>query len=146
MASTQETLLTSIRRQVHAFEALRQLLAGQLGIGVTEFVALGHLYDSGPVTAREIGQQLQLTSGSVTALLHRLEALEYAERSENPDDKRSVLVEISAAGVEAWEWVVLQTAAPIARAVRHSELTTKEAIRFFDLFAEQMEMLGEQLA
>jgi DNA-binding MarR family transcriptional regulator len=131
---------------MHAFEALRQLLATQLGLGLTEFVALGHLYDEGPITARDLGQRLQLTSGRVTALLNRLEAIGYAERAGNPDDRRSVLIEICPAGVEAWDWVVLQTAAPIARAVRASEMTTKEAIRFFDLFAEHLETLGEQLA
>ena len=85
----------AIRRQMHSFEALRERLAAQPRVSVcTELIALGHLYDEGPLTASELGERLRLTSGSVTALINRLEAAGYAERVENPDDRRSVLIEI----------------------------------------------------
>ena len=146
MASARQELSIAIRRQVHAWESLRLVLAEQIGLGLTEFVALGHIYDSGAITATELGELLHLTSGSVTALINRLEASGYAERVENPDDRRSVLITTCPAGEDAWSWVIEQTYAPVARAVRGSELSTKDAIRLFGLFADQIEGLSSQLA
>jgi DNA-binding MarR family transcriptional regulator len=146
MAGARQELSIAIRRHLHAWESLRLVLSEHIGLGLSEFIALGHVYDAGSITATELGERLHLTSGSVTALLNRLELAGYAERIENPDDRRSVLVTTCPAGDDAWLWVLEQTANPIARAVRASEISTKSAIKLFDAFADQIETLSHQLS
>ena len=46
--------------------------------------------------ASEIGQALGLTSGSVTALVDRLEAAKLVKRSVSEADRRAILVELTA--------------------------------------------------
>jgi DNA-binding MarR family transcriptional regulator len=146
MSKAQQALTTAIRRQMHAFEMLREILAGHLGLGLSELVALGHLYDEGPLTARNLGDRLRLTSGSVTALINRLEASDFAQRVENPEDRRSVLIEICPAGEDAWTWLLEQITTPISRAVRASDFTNRQAINMFESVASQMDEISAQLS
>lgn len=68
-----------------------------------------------PLTPNEISAHLHLTSGSVTSLLDGLERRELVRREQHPDDRRKVLVSITAAGralVDVYlpETVAIQTA------------------------------------
>lgn len=49
------------------------------------------------ITPREIAAQLDLTPGSVTTMLDRLEAVGYVVRSPHADDRRKVLVRATSA-------------------------------------------------
>jgi DNA-binding MarR family transcriptional regulator len=89
---------------VLGWERYREAAADELGIGPTEVAALGLLYHSGPHTPSDIGQRLNLTSGSVTALLDRLEGAAFVSRTPNPDDRRSLLVTLTPAGQHAMQW------------------------------------------
>jgi DNA-binding HxlR family transcriptional regulator len=51
------------------------------------------LLESGPVPASTITKQLQLTSGSITTLIDRLEKKGLVVRVRHPTDRRVVLVE-----------------------------------------------------
>lgn len=57
-------------------------------------VACLRLLSSGGKRASEIGQALGLTSGSVTALVDRLEAAKLVKRSESDADRRAIHVEL----------------------------------------------------
>jgi DNA-binding MarR family transcriptional regulator len=94
----------AVRDLVLGFERYREAVADELGIGPTEVVALGFLYHGGPHTPSDIGQRLGLTSGSVTALLDRLEGAAFVTRSPNPDDRRSLLATLTPAGRHAMQW------------------------------------------
>ena len=50
------------------------------------------------VTPHAIGNRLSLTTGSVTALLDRLQSAALIERQANPEDRRSLLIVATAAG------------------------------------------------
>ena len=89
---------------VRGWERYREVVADELGIGPTEVVALGLLYHGGPLTPSDLGQRLNLTSGSVTALLDRLEAAAFVTRTPNPDDRRSLLAALTPAGRHAMQW------------------------------------------
>jgi DNA-binding MarR family transcriptional regulator len=57
----------------------------------SEIAALTHLAE-GSMTPGELGRRMQLTSGGMTALLHRLHRAGHVNRRPHPSDRRSVVV------------------------------------------------------
>lgn len=70
-------------------------LCRRLGASRSDYDALEALDAHGPLTPGELGTLLSLTSGSVTALLGRLEDLGWARREPHPDDRRKVVVSLT---------------------------------------------------
>jgi DNA-binding MarR family transcriptional regulator len=101
-------LALGVRQLIRSGEHLRNLLARQLRIGPTDLIAIEHLYTDGPLTPRELAARMDLTSGTVTALLDRLEQAGLLARSNNPKDRRSLLISTTAAGEHAVQWVFEQ--------------------------------------
>jgi DNA-binding MarR family transcriptional regulator len=71
-------------------------VAARQGLSATEEKALDLLERSGPLTAGELARRSGLAPASVTGLIDRLERKGFARRVPNPDDRRSVLVEVDA--------------------------------------------------
>jgi DNA-binding MarR family transcriptional regulator len=96
-----------IQPQLRLLVLERQRFLARLGrrLGVTriEFEALNELGERGELTPGELGERLSLTSGSVTALLDRLERLGWAARERHPDDRRKVVVRPTAVAQRAAE-------------------------------------------
>ena len=61
-----------------ARDRMRAALARQAGISETDLDALEHLEADGPLTQRDLGERLSITSGAVTMLIDRLEAAGWA--------------------------------------------------------------------
>jgi len=74
-------------------------LCRRVGASRSDYDALEALDAHGPLTPGELGTLLSLTSGSVTALIGRLEELGWASREPHPDDRRKVIVSLTK---EAW--------------------------------------------
>jgi DNA-binding MarR family transcriptional regulator len=94
----------ALRQLVLGWDRYRESVANQLAVGTSEVVALGFLFQEGPLTPREIGLRLNLTSGSITALLDRLESSGFVARSQHPDDRRSLLATVTPAGRHAMQY------------------------------------------
>lgn len=77
------------------------MIAKRMGLGFTEVVALHHLYDSGGLTPKRLGELMFLTPGAVTQLVDKLERAGQLERAPNPADRRSLLLRQTATGEEA---------------------------------------------
>jgi DNA-binding MarR family transcriptional regulator len=75
-------------------------LCRRVGASRSDYDALEALDAHGPMTPGELGALLSLTSGSVTALIGRLEDLGWARREPHPDDRRKVIVSLTEA---AWQ-------------------------------------------
>src|SRR3954451_10514625 len=84
--------------QLHLFainrDRFRAAMAAVLGIGLIDLDTLEYLERFGPLTQRDLGTRLLLTSGAVTMLVDRLENLGLVRRRPHPDDRRSTLVEL----------------------------------------------------
>jgi MarR family transcriptional regulator, 2-MHQ and catechol-resistance regulon repressor len=69
-----------------------------LGIGFSDFLALEVLLHKGPTPVNEIGRKVQLTSGSITTAIDRLERKGMVERRNDPDDRRARVVHLTPEG------------------------------------------------
>lgn len=56
------------------------------------------LWDKDPVTVNELGEELNLDSGTLSPLLKKLEALEVITRQIDPKDERRVIVKLTKKG------------------------------------------------
>ena len=115
-----DALTAALRHLVHGWERFRHVIAAELHISISEVIALGHITDRGRVTPRELAALMHLTSGSITALLDRLEAAAFIGRIQNPGDKRSVLISARPAGRHAAGWMHDQSSNSVAEALAAS--------------------------
>jgi len=98
--SRQERLTASLQRFGLARDQMRAALASGAGISPADLDALEHLEAAGPLTQRQLGERLSLTSGAMTMLVDRLERAGWVRRRSHPTDRRAVLVELSARSAE----------------------------------------------
>jgi DNA-binding MarR family transcriptional regulator len=75
-------------------------LCRHVGVSRSDYDALEALDEHGSLTPGELGTLLSLTSGSVTALIDRLEKLGWASRNRHLDDRRKVVVTLTQ---NAWQ-------------------------------------------
>jgi len=127
MAPRAPTPPNRIQPNLRRFELARQQLIAQVcrrhGVSRTEFDALDELSQADGLTPGELGDRLSLTSGSVTALIDRLERLGWAGREPHPDDRRKVVVR----GTAAAEAVGIAEIGPLVMAV--SEVASRLSAR-----------------
>jgi DNA-binding MarR family transcriptional regulator len=72
---------------------LHQVVAGRLGLHITDHKCMGMLCELGPLSAGRLAELTGLTTGAITGVLNRLERAGYARRIRNPKDRRNVNVE-----------------------------------------------------
>lgn len=86
--------LIEAARSVHAaIDAVDIAISDALGIHRNDLRCL-NLLKNGPLMASEIGKKTGLTSGSVTALVDRLEQAGFVERKRSSTDRRVIEVRI----------------------------------------------------
>lgn len=71
-----------------------------LGVNRTDMRCMEYLMQVRTAAPTEVGAQLGLSTGSVTAMLDRLEKLDYVTRSPDPDDRRRSIVRATPLFVE----------------------------------------------
>jgi MarR family transcriptional regulator, 2-MHQ and catechol-resistance regulon repressor len=84
-----------------AAKAMEQTALGsisRLGLGLSDFAILELLLHKGPQPVNAIGKKVLLTSGSITTAVDRLEARKLVHRAADPNDRRSRIVGLTAAG------------------------------------------------
>lgn len=62
-------------------------------LNITDSKTLSVLMQEGAMTAGQLAARLSLTSGAVTSVLDRLESRDYIWRTQDPDDRRKVVIE-----------------------------------------------------
>lgn len=70
----------------------QQSVATALGLNNNDFLTIDILNEKGPVTAGELAKLTGLTTGSVTALIDRLEKNGFVQRQPDPQDRRKVII------------------------------------------------------
>jgi DNA-binding MarR family transcriptional regulator len=91
-------LRQALRLLESAQRHLRSSIAAEVGVGISELTALEVLGESPDLTPKWLGLELSLSTGAVTALLDRLATAGHVDRVANPQDRRSVLLRLTASG------------------------------------------------
>ncbi|MBT2235674.1 MarR family winged helix-turn-helix transcriptional regulator [Nonomuraea sp. NEAU-A123] len=95
-----DRIVASMTDLAGALGRLNDLIAQHLGIAQTDLLCLHALNRAGASTAGALSSQLGRTTGAVTHMIDRLEKAGYVRRQPDPTDRRRVLVEASAPGLE----------------------------------------------
>jgi DNA-binding MarR family transcriptional regulator len=69
-----------------------------LGLTYPQYLVMLVLWERGASTVKQLGQALELDSGTLSPLLKRLEAHGYVRRERSTSDERSVLVHLTDTG------------------------------------------------
>jgi MarR family transcriptional regulator, organic hydroperoxide resistance regulator len=77
--------------------AYRPLLE-PLGLTYPQYLVMLVLWERGSATVGELGEALELDSGTLTPLLKRMEAAGFVTRRRDPADERRVIVDLTEAG------------------------------------------------
>lgn len=94
-----EQAVVALRAVLIAGDRYRAAIADHFGIGAIESVVLSLLSEAGqPLTPHQIGSRMLLSSGTVTAILDRLERAGHIRRTQHPTDRRSRLIVLTPAG------------------------------------------------
>lgn len=122
-------------------EEMKEQFAKQQKLHPTDFACISYLSGlDAPQSPKQIITELGLTSGSGTALLDRLEQAHFIRRLPNPDDRRSVLIELNREAA----------AAPIARHQQMQALYRQVTDGFSDeelgVVAQFLERMGAAAA
>jgi DNA-binding MarR family transcriptional regulator len=81
-----------------AMTKLYKPMLAPLGLTYPRYLAMLVLWESDGITVSELGQRLQLDSGTLTPLLKRLEASGLVQRERDRADERRVLLQLTPAG------------------------------------------------
>ena len=94
-----EAVMNTIRTADMLFDSIGRLLR-PLNVSAAGGLVLGILRDRGPISPSELGERLIVTRATVTGLLDSLERRGFVRRSANLVDRRSLIVEITPAGLD----------------------------------------------
>lgn len=93
--SSSDQLVNAMRALQAALEQHDMALGAAQALGRSDWRCLHWLVEEGPQSPGAIQRRIGLTSGSVTALLDRLEKRELVVRHSDPSDRRALRIEPS---------------------------------------------------
>jgi DNA-binding MarR family transcriptional regulator len=120
----------------HARVLARESAARGLNATDTRFVLFLAATGTG-VTPKQAGEHLELSTGAMTSLIDRLERHGHIRRGPNPDDRRSLLLHLTASGS-----VVAQQITGVYSAAAREVVAPADRARL----ATQFTLLGDALA
>jgi len=134
-----EAVMNTMRTADMLFDQIGRLLR-PLRVSAAGGLVLGILRDHGSMTPSELGERLIVTRATVTGLLDSLERTGFVRRSPNAADRRSLVVEITPAG--------LAVVRELRTIVHRHEKAWMSSLSDADLgnFIEQMHRIQDGLA
>lgn len=79
-----------------------------LGLHETEFFVLFALDANGPMTIQEIGGKIDMTSGTMTYVIDKLEKKNHIKRVRCQEDRRRIYIELTEEGIEYWNDIIVK--------------------------------------
>ena len=88
-------LCFAVYSAAHAFNAAYKPFLETLGLTYPQYLVLMVLWEEDGLMVREIGERLNLDSGTLTPMLKRLEAAGFVTRKRDAKDERQVRIELT---------------------------------------------------
>jgi MarR family 2-MHQ and catechol resistance regulon transcriptional repressor len=111
-----------------AVEAEAQRSIARFGMVMSDFGVLEALLHRGPLSAKQLGAKVLLTSGSVTAAIDRLAARGLVRREDDAHDRRACIVHLTAAGQRLIERSFAQHRAEMEEALAGFSVEERRAL------------------
>lgn len=90
-----EQLCFSIYSASKKFNHFYQSALAPFGLTYPQYIAMLVLWEDAPLTVHQLGERLELDSGTLTPLLKRLEKQGWVERVRSRTDERQVLIHLT---------------------------------------------------
>lgn len=90
--ASEDRVLASLPGWVNAISQLNRLIAERMGVTASDLDCLHVLNERGPATAAELAPLVGLTPGAVSRMIDRLDAAGCIKRTDDPHDRRRVLI------------------------------------------------------
>ncbi len=87
-------LMDSVRKLTRSTLILQHVIAGKIGLHVTDAECIDFLKEMGASTAGELAKATRLTTGAITNVIDRLEKAGFVKRKPDMSDRRKVIVTI----------------------------------------------------
>jgi DNA-binding MarR family transcriptional regulator len=108
----------------------RELAAQGVELPYTQFLAMKRLATLGPMSASELARSLDHDAGAMTRLLDQLEGRGYVRRLPHEQDRRTLRIELTAAGEAQWSEIAEANQRLLDRAQR--DLDPRERTQLLD--------------
>ena len=134
-----DEIFTELRKVIAAVILFNDYVAQQTGMSMSESQFIHLLELHGAMTPSELAERSRLTSGTVTGVLDRLEALEFIRRERHATDRRKVVVLLDSAKVaQQLAPLYAERAAATERVIAAFSTSEQETIaRFLKLLSQQ---------
>ncbi|MCX8530276.1 MAG: MarR family transcriptional regulator [Rhodoluna sp.] len=95
-----------LREVIDSSAEYSRMVGAKLDVNETDFEAMQHLIERGPMTAGDLAKAVGVSPGSATVMIDRLVAVGHVTREPNPNDRRGVVVVPNRESVaEAWKLI-----------------------------------------
>jgi len=91
-----QEIMTNMNTGRRLMAACMQRFKRTITVSQTEVLAI--VYQDGPITAKELAEQMRLTPGSITQLVEQLERLHYVKRTPSTTDRRVTHLSVTEQG------------------------------------------------
>lgn len=98
MADLQTLFSELVRFQTQLWNAVDARLRGEFDLPLSRFEPMQVIARHGSCRVYDIASELSITVGGTSKLVDRIEASGYCRRRDNPNDRRSSLIELTPAG------------------------------------------------
>lgn len=88
----EDQLNLAVQRNGNQTVLFTNAISQQIGLSATEFECFSLLLDEGPFTAGQLADKCGLSTGGITGLVNRLVRAGFVTRSEDPTDRRRVII------------------------------------------------------
>lgn len=137
--SLERSIIRSLRRIIRAVGLYSRELLRRRNLTTSQLATLRRLGRHGALSAGEVARGISVSQATITGIVDRLESRGLVTRSRNAEDRRRVVIELTAAGRE----VVASSPPPLHERfmVRLAELPEAERRRIDRTLARIVEMM-----
>ncbi len=125
---TEERALRSIRKIIRAVDIRSRRLTSTHGVTGPQLACLQLLLEKGPLTATQLGHELELSTSNLVGILDRLESKTFVRRKRDTTDRRRVLVSITGEGQEFTNTIASTYRDPFVKSFLRLDKGEQEAV------------------